>query len=119
MSHTTIARPDGRMYRSRKPGLWARGWQNHDFLNEGEGVIVFGTLDPDEASPLARRSATYWYGDTDLYDLADPTPGWWRDGYVGSERTWIRDDRRGAPGVMFTWAERTTQIPAEVCAGDR
>lgn len=26
-----------------------------------------------------------------------------RDGYRWNQRTWIRDEQRGAPGVMFTW----------------
>lgn len=92
-----IARPDGRPYRPRKPGLRARAWANDDEI----GVIVFGTLEPAEAEAFALESAARWYGDGGA--VSDPDPDWYRDGYQWNERTWIRDERRGSPGVMFTW----------------
>lgn len=91
-------RPDGRVYRPRKPGLRAHAWEN---FGEACGVIVFGTLDPDAADDFARQSAAYWYGEGGL--LYDPVPGWWRDGFGSHGRMWIADEKRGAPGVMFTW----------------
>lgn len=104
---STMVRPDGRTYRPRKPGLRARAWENRDNVGEeSAGVIVFGTLDPDEARSLAQDSCAAWYGDADSFHLAEATPGWWRDSFAYAGRTWIEDEQRGAPGVMFTWAGR-------------
>lgn len=98
---TPLTRPDGRIYRPRK-GLRAHAWEN---ANE-DGAIVFGTLDPDEALPLAQQACDHWYGDPG-YIACRPRPGWYRDGFEHGRRTWIEDERRGAPGVMFTYDERT------------
>lgn len=101
---TEFVRPDGRIYRPRRQGLWVRAWENHEeFIG---GCIVFGTLDPiGEASARAHEACASWYGDADSFHIAYPAPGWWRDGFSYSGRTWIEDAKRGAPGVMFTWAE--------------
>ncbi len=104
---SAMTRPDGRTYRPRKPGLRARGWENPDPTgDESAGVVVFGTLDPDEARTLAQESCEAWYGDPDLYQLTEPKASWWRDGFTYAGRAWIEDEQRGAPGVMFTWGER-------------
>jgi hypothetical protein len=104
---TTMTRPDGRAYRPRKPGLRVHAWENPgNFDDERAGVIVLGTLDPDEARQIAQDACASWYGDADSFRLADPGPGWYRDGFVRGERAWIEDEQRGTPGVMFTWAER-------------
>lgn len=68
-------------------------------------MVVFGTLDSDEAWLLGWQACNGWYGDADCYGLIDPTPGWWRDSYAVEGRAWVEDPDRGAPGVMFTWAE--------------
>lgn len=93
-------RPDGRTYRPRKPGLRAHGWENQNGADGRHGVIVFGTLDPDKATPLAAEAIMYWHDGECV--PATPEPGWYRDGYHWGERTWITDEKRGAPGVMFT-----------------
>jgi hypothetical protein len=99
-----FARPNGRRYRPRDPRLRARAWENPGY-NGAYGVLVLGTLNPDEAWNLAQEWADFWYGDPDSHRLTEPCPGWWRDGYgQRGERTWVVDDDRGRPGVMFTWA---------------
>lgn len=109
-----FVRPNGRPYRSRKPGLRAHAWDNEGvYDDEGCGVIVFGTLDPDEARPLAESSAVHWFG---AGTVDQPTPGWWRDGFKLGERSWRRDDEKGAPGVMFTW--EPTYADANAQRGD-
>lgn len=93
---TVITRPNGKPYRPRKPGLRARAWDNQE---DGCGVIVFGTLDPDRARPFATEMCNYWH---DLPVAADPQPGWYREAFVYGDLRWIGDEKRGAPGVMFT-----------------
>ncbi len=92
-----LARPDGRDYRPRRQGLHARGWENPDDC----GVIVFGTLDPETALPLARGACASLYGSVAL----DPRPGWYRDTFRRGERVFDVDEKRGAPGVWFTCGE--------------
>ncbi|MCX5066747.1 hypothetical protein OOJ91_12910 [Micromonospora lupini] len=89
-----IARPNGKAYRPRKAGLRARPWED----DSGCGVVVFGTLDPDRARRFAGEMCAYWY---DLPAVVNPQPGWYRDGFRYGERAWVRDEKRGAPGVMF------------------
>lgn len=101
MPNQILIRPDGRAYHPSKAGLRACAWEN----SEKSGVIVFGTLNPEAARRLAQESAASWFGDADSFHLAEPTAGWWRDGYDTHGRSWIEDAKRGAPGVMFTWAE--------------
>ena len=94
-----ITRPDGRIYRPRKPGLRAHAWEGDD----EQGVIVFGTLDPTEAEAFALESSAYWYGTGGA--VVDPEPDWFRDCFRWGERRWERDEVRGAPGVKFTWED--------------
>lgn len=104
-----LRRPDGRVYRSRSSGLRVRVWDNEarGFEKDQAGCIVFGTLDPiGVVADLARTACAHWFGDGDLFEVAEPRSGWWRDGYDGYGRAWIQDEQRGAPGVMFTWRER-------------
>lgn len=101
MTDHLFTRPNGKPYRPRTSGLRAHAWENP---GDSRGVVVIGTLDPEQAMPLGWESAAYWYGDADTSQLVAPRPGWWRDGYDGRhEPAWIRDDDRGAPGVMFAW----------------
>lgn len=81
-----FTRPNGKVYRPRKPGLWAAAW-------DGEyesGVIVFGTLDADEARDTATSWARYWFGTNSVKNLRT---GWFRDGYLNGERTCLRMGR--------------------------
>jgi hypothetical protein len=106
---TEFTRPDGRVYRPRRPGLWVRAWENPDEFNSG--CIVFGTLDPQgQAAARAHEACAHWFGDAGSFRIAYPVPGWWRDGYGLHGRTWIDDPVRGAPGVMFTWAEAIAEV---------
>jgi hypothetical protein len=100
-----FVRPNGRFYRPRREGLWARAWSNEP--DGDQGCIVFGTLRPELAEQLAREVCGYWYGDADTFDVAEPGAGWWRDGYGYAGRQWSDDPERGTPGVMFTWKERS------------
>ena len=89
-----MTRPNGKPYRPRITGLRTVAW-------EGEfsaGVIVFGTLDADEARDTALSWCRYWYGTDSAKYLR---PGWFRDGFWMGERTWLDDDVKGRPGVMF------------------
>lgn len=98
MTDTTLTRPNGKPYRPRKPGLRTRPWGNDD--TDRHGVVVLGTLDPEEAHPQAAEWIMYWH-DTECRP-AHPEPGWYRDGYDHTGPAWIIDEKRGAPGVMFT-----------------
>lgn len=102
MPEQVLTRPDGRPYRPRKTSLRARAWENHGYLDDGSGVIIFGTLSPDEAQRFALEAAEHWFGPG---SVGQPAPGWWRDTFDRGERCWVQDGRRGAPGVMFTWTE--------------
>lgn len=104
-----FVRPNGKPYRPRTTELRARAWENHGgFAEDCAGVIVLGTLNVEEARPLAQSSAEAWYGDADTFRLIEPASGWWRDSFTAEGRAWIPDGERGAPGVMFTWAETAT-----------
>lgn len=101
-----ITRPNGKVYRPRKPGLRAHAWGEIGDP-DGWGVVVLGTLDDSpHARNWARAACIHWYADPDLFDIAHPGPGWWRDGYGPHGRQWINDPERGAPGVMYTWTEK-------------
>ncbi len=102
-----FTRPNGKLYRPLASGLRARAWEN-DGYDGRSGVIVFGTVDPGEARQFAGEAAAYWFGDGDTFEICDPVPGWWRDGYCFTGRAWIEDVDRGAPGVMFTWSEKVS-----------
>jgi hypothetical protein len=91
-----LTRPNGRTYRPRKPGLRAHAWENPDEC----GVIIFGTLDPEQAKTFADQSCAYWYGSG---AATNPEPGWFRDVFRRGERRFEVDEQRGAPGVYFTW----------------
>lgn len=109
MTNDVFIRPSGKLYRPRTCKLRAQAWEDAHPLPGLAGVIVFGTLDPDTARRFAQESAAYWFGDAGTFDVSEPRPGWWRTGYERrGERAWIEDDERGAPGVMFTWAERVS-----------
>ncbi|MFI6333245.1 hypothetical protein ACIBBG_33960 [Micromonospora chersina] len=59
---------------------------------------MFGTLDLDRAAPFASKMCNHRYG---MPVAVEPQPGWYRDGFVYGERRWMRDEERGAPGVIF------------------
>lgn len=91
-------RPDGRPYRPRKPGLRVRAWETED----AQGLIVFGTLDPESARERATEVASYWYGGG---SIGQPTPGWYRDTFRYGSRQFAVDERRGSAGVSFVWSD--------------
>ncbi len=94
----TFTRPNGRTYRPREPGLRAKAWEN-EYPDEA-GVIVFGTLDPDQARDHATEACRHWYGDG---GRATPRPGWYRSAIQRGEPLFVLDETRGAPGVSFIW----------------
>lgn len=90
-----IERPNGKTYRPRKIVV-----EPIERPDGGYAVIVFGTHDVEFAWPLA---TTWIKAETDPQDAAgEPRVGWWRDGYIYGERTWIPDDDLGRAGVWFT-----------------
>lgn len=95
---TEFTRPNGKTYRPRKLGLQTHSWENTDGYDDSCGVIVFGTLSPDEAHESAIQACRYWYG---MATAENPEPGWYRSGFQNGQRMWISDGDRGRPGVMF------------------
>ncbi|MGV8973696.1 MAG: hypothetical protein ACOH10_15355 [Rhodoglobus sp.] len=97
-------RPNGKVYRPRK-GLQASVCSSMD---EGEGIIVRGTLDVDKAREIARKI----WGHTENDDTVDDAPtltGWFRlvpwDAGFGFDSTWMVDEAHGSPCVVFgAWA---------------
>lgn len=97
LAREQFTRANGKTYRPRKPGLQAHSWENHGY-DENCGVIVFGTLDPDAARDFAIQMCKHWYG---MAGVTNPEPGWYRSGFRNGEPTWLDDEHRGRPGVMF------------------
>jgi hypothetical protein len=96
-----FVRPNGKPYRPRTGNLRARAWENHGGHDDDScGVIVFGTLNAEEAQAFALESGAHWFG---AGIVTEPVSGWWRDAIERGDRRWVEDDVRGAPGVMFTW----------------
>jgi hypothetical protein len=96
-----FVRPNGRPYRPRTDKLRARAWENQGQWDDDScGVVVFGTLNADEARSFATESAVYWYGPG---SVREPRSGWWRVAIRQNEQVWVEDEIRGAPGVRFTW----------------
>lgn len=94
---TTLERPNGKTYKPRKVGLQAHAWENHDY---GDcGVIVFGTQDIEEATPLAIEWCKHWFG---YHAVTGPYTGWFRLTYDMGELAWMSDPVKGRPGVYFT-----------------
>lgn len=62
------------------------------------GAVVLGTHDVERARVLAERACASWYGTA---HAVCAEVGWFRDGYEGGRRCWIRDEVRGRPGVWF------------------
>jgi hypothetical protein len=98
-----VRRPHGGFYRPRK--LVAE-----QVIHDGEfaEVLVFGTHNPDLARPLADQLVEREYGST--YRAVAPLPGWWRDGIVRGERTWLTDEEHGRAAVLFRRIEET-EVP--------
>jgi hypothetical protein len=95
MPEPPIQRPDGSLYHPRK--LVAEPVLDDDEITEG--VVVFGTHDPDRAYPLplalaGRDVDTGWVP-------VGPELVWWRDGFEGGRRAWIHDERHSRAGVWF------------------
>lgn len=102
-----IVRPNGKPYRPRSTDLLAVEWENDDGRSAGDryGVIVFGTLDPDRARPVAEEAARHGFlGPSGV--VLDGRPGWLRDGFVGGVRLWVHDEVRGRPCVTFPVEDR-------------
>jgi hypothetical protein len=99
VSAETITRPNGKPYRRRKPTQIAT-FDHGDSM--AEGVVVIGTHDVDLATRLAADRLAYF----DL-DPASARTSWWRlvpwDAFgIGCDQSWITDEVRGAPVVVWT-----------------
>lgn len=92
-----IIRPNGKPYRPRAVKVHA--WGNDDTWESRHGAVVLGTDDIDRARSLAEASCLAWYGTP--YVIRSEV-AWFRQGYETGELVWLRDDVRGAAGVMFT-----------------
>jgi hypothetical protein len=94
-----ITRPNGKVWRGRNP-IRVETFVNHD---EYESLVVLGTHDVEEAT---RRAQNSWcWNESELF-YAEPLRTWWRlvpwdaTGY-GHDSTWIVDEERGTPCVVF------------------
>lgn len=97
-----FTRPNGKRYRPRKPDLIAEAWEDNDY-DGAAGVIILGTLDPDTARPIAETACRAFFGSHSV--PADPSPGWFRNGFQNGERSWFVDCEKGRPGVSFEAAD--------------
>ena len=106
-----VRRPNGQLYRPRK----MVAYQVPDEDDIISAVLVLGTHDIARAQALADQVAAR-YADSGCI-AADPVAGWWRDGFEGGRRCWVKDDRRGRAGVMFREiVERPYFLPHDQCA---
>jgi len=102
-----MVRPNGRVYRPRSLALAVVKWEHDDYSpteDDTPGVVVFGTLDPETARPLAARYLQRWLGAT--VEAERPRPGWYRSIVDRGDRIWFRDGERGRPGVQFSGVGR-------------
>lgn len=95
-----ITRPNGKPYQPRK--VVAHSWDNQDYQTGDCGAVVLGTHDVDRARALAEPACRDWFGTQ--YAIC-PEVGWFVNGFQGGRRMWIRDEVRGAAGVMFAAAD--------------
>lgn len=104
--HPGMVRPNGKVYRPRATALVVAKWEHDDYstTDAGPGVIVFGTLDPETARPLAAKYLQRWLGAT--VEPERPRPGWYGFRVVRGDRIWSRDGKRGRPGVQFSGVDR-------------
>jgi hypothetical protein len=101
-----ITRPNGKPYQPR--AVKAHAWGNDDAWESRSGAVVLGTHDVDRARLLAEEACNAWYGTA---YAVKPEVDWFRSGFSNGERAWIRDDVRGAAGVMFTAADDPEETP--------
>lgn len=97
---TPVTRPDGRVYRPRKPPRVQR-IDNDDFFRESGPdfwVYVLGTHDFEQAFELASKA---WSG----LDWDSGERAWLRLGYQDGEPAYVYDPVRGAPTVIFNGFE--------------
>lgn len=93
-----VVRPNGKTYRARKVRMCV--WDNGGYHNDDKGVVVLGTHDVEQATAVAHEGVRYWF-DHELI-ATKPEVGWFRLGYHFGEQSWMRDQIKGAAGVMFT-----------------
>lgn len=94
-----VTRPNGRLYRPRKIDGHAVA-DDDDFVT---AVLILGTHDIERAWPLADLCVRRWVDN--CCTAVDPYLGWWRNGYLWGERTWLEDETRGRAGVRFEAVE--------------
>jgi hypothetical protein len=98
----TLTRPNGKTYRARKPGLFVQPWEDEDdSFPDTAGVIIFGTLDPNDSDAIRlAQAAIKRYFDCNY--MTDGYPSWFRNSFRSGQPVWIADAERGRPGVCFT-----------------
>lgn len=93
-----ITRPNGKVWRGRKPIRTAE----FSGLDGELGLIVLGTHDVEEATRRAMNTQTWTDGE--LW-YCEPRREWWRlvpwDTGYGYDSSWIDDPERGTPCVVF------------------
>lgn len=93
MIHYTILRPDGRMYRPRKPPRAILVGDDYDC------VLVLGTHDLKLAQETAQKLLSVELGSD--FTACSSERGWFEEKFRWGERTWIYNSERGQAGIMF------------------
>lgn len=87
-----VQRPDGRMYRPRKPPRVVVVDNSEDWRGPYEFVYVLGTHNRDQAAELAKA----------IRNVQEPGErDWIRLAMHDNELRWISDHTRGAAAVIF------------------
>lgn len=96
MTETAIRRPNGKLYKPRKARTAVTFENRYGYT----GVAVLRTHD----IPAARQAFAGLLGDHELWD-AEGRQDWWRevpwDAGSGHDWSWITDELRGVPCVVF------------------
>jgi hypothetical protein len=91
-----VTRPNGRIYRPRKP---PRGLPVVNYRDDVEWIYIIGTHDVERARSLAEQIAT-----RDGYELDStraPERSWQRLAMRNGDQMYVPDEVHGAPTIIF------------------
>lgn len=89
-------RPNGKLYRPRKP---PRAIVFDEEGHSDESVLVLGTHDIKHACEVAELEVKRMLGSG--LKPGSPDKGWYIEKYRNGELTWVYDDVKGQAGVWF------------------